>query len=121
MVKFLNQFAKKAKKYSKEHIFYLESLFDVFAEAVQILPPDCFVNPRSKRLNVALFESVFHSTCNDAAANGSLDIIRPTQLDIESIAGDSTWKLFSTQATTDKANVTYRLARASQLIKHLDE
>jgi hypothetical protein len=121
MVKFLNQFAKKAKKYSKEHIVYLEGLFNVFAEAVQILPADCFVNPRSKRLNVALFESVFYSTCNEAAANGSLEIIRPTQLDIESIAGDTDWKSFSTQATTDKANVTYRLARASQLIKHLGE
>jgi len=121
MVKFLNQFAKKAKKYSKEHILYLEGLFDVFAEAVQILPADCFVNPRSKRLNVALFESVFYSTCNDAATNGSLEIIRPTQLDIESLAGDTTWKLFSTQATTDKANVTYRLAQASKLIKHIDE
>lgn len=120
MVKFLNQFAKKAKEYSTEHIIYLEKLFDVFAEAVKILPADCFVNPRSKRLNVALFESVFYSTCNDAALSGSLEIIRPTQLDIESIAGDTAWKLFSTQATTDKANVAYRLARASQLIKHLD-
>jgi len=120
MVKFLNQFAKKAKKYSIEHINYLEKLFDVFAEAVKILPADCFVNPRSKRLNVALFESVFYSTCNDAALSGSLEIIHPTQLDIESIAGDTAWKLFSTQATTDKANVACRLARASQLIKHLD-
>lgn len=120
MVKFLNQFAKKAKEYSTEHIIYLQKLFDMFAEAAMNLPADCFVNPRSKRLNVALFESVFYATCNDAALSGSLEIIRPTQLDIELIAGDTAWKMFSTQATTDKANVAYRLARATQLIKHLD-
>lgn len=116
MVKFLNQFAKKAKKYSKEQIDYLEDLFDVFSEAVQPLPADSFVNPRSRRLNVALFESVFYSTCNHAAARGSLDIIRPTKQYIDSIAGDTLWRLASTEATTDKVNVTSRLARSSQLI-----
>lgn len=117
MVKFLNQFAKKAKKYSRENIQYLESLFDSFGTGVASLEADIFINPRSKRLNVALFESVFYASCKSAARNRSIDIIQPTISDIQAVANDEEWKQASTDATTDKSNVCKRMARACNLIE----
>ena len=117
MVKFLNQFAKKAKRYSKENIEYLENLFDAFGNSVASLQADIFINPRSKRLNVALFESVFYASCKSAARNVSTDIILPTMSDIQEVANDKVWKQASMEATTDKANVDTRMARARHLIE----
>jgi hypothetical protein len=117
MVKFLNQFAKKAKKYSGENIEYLASLFDAFGTGIGSLRADIFINPRTKRLNVALFESVFYASCNSAARSGSTDIIQPTMSYIQAVANDEVWKQASIEATTDKANVTTRMARACDLIE----
>jgi hypothetical protein len=117
MVKFLNQFAKKAKKYSGENIEYLASLFDAFGTGIGSLQADIFINPRTKRLNVALFESVFYASCNSAAKNGSTDIIQPTMSYVQAVANDEVWKQASIEATTDKANVTTRMARACDLIE----
>ena len=117
MVKFLNQFAKKAKMYSRENIEYLVKLFETFGACVGSLPADTFINPRSKRLNVALFESVFYASCQSVARNGSTDIIKPTMSYIQVVANDDAWKEASTEATTDKANVTTRMERACDLIE----
>jgi uncharacterized protein with ParB-like and HNH nuclease domain len=117
MVKFLNQFAKKAKSYSSEDIEYLERLFDAFGTGVASLKADIFINPRSKRLNVALFESIFYATCKNTAKNGLTEIILPTLSDIQAVANDEKWKQASTEATTDKANVTARMARACVVIE----
>lgn len=117
MVKFLNQFAKKAKKYSKENIEYLEKLFDEFGAVVEKLPGDIFVNPRSKRLNVALFESIFYATCKSAATAKSLNIIPPSLESIQAVVNDEQWKQASVEATTDKANVNTRMERAFQVIE----
>jgi hypothetical protein len=117
MVKFLNQFAKKAKSYSRENIEYLERLFDAFGTGVASLQADIFINPRSRRLNVALFESVFYASCKSAARNGSTEIIQPTMSDIQAVASDEVWKQASTEATTDKSNVATRMARACDLIE----
>jgi hypothetical protein len=84
---------------------------------VSSLQADIFINPRSKRLNVALFESVFYASCKSAATNGSTDIIQPTMNFIQAVANDEVWKQASTEATTDKVNVTTRMARACNLIE----
>jgi hypothetical protein len=117
MVRFLNQFAKKAKGYSIDSIEYLERLFDAFGSGVASLHADIFINPRSKKFNVALFESVFYATCRSAAKNGSTDIIQPTMSNIQAITNDKEWKQASVEATTDKANVTARMARACDVIE----
>lgn len=118
MVKFLNQFSKKCRQHSPEDNAYLESLFDKFVDITAGLDPTVFVNPRSRRLNVALFESVFYACCSTAVRNKVLDVIEPTADTIKGILADDIWVQASTEATTDTSNVRKRLSRAEELLNH---
>ncbi|MGE3424740.1 MAG: DUF262 domain-containing protein [Dehalococcoidia bacterium] len=117
MVKFLNHFSKKCRKHTPEHNKYLESLFAEFACACDALEESAFINPNSRRLNVALYESVFYACCYEAASASSLEIQRPTAVYIGSILADDEWRNASLEATTDKANVRTRLTRAAEVLR----
>ncbi len=68
MVRFLNQFSKDSEKNSETQNAYLEKLFGSFLAACSGLSEDAFINLRSKRFNIALFEAVFTATCKHAFA-----------------------------------------------------
>lgn len=116
MVKFLNQFSRRSKKNSKEDNKYLQMLFRGFLDSISALPSDVFISPTSRRLNVALFESVFVATCQSAAASRDQNILVATEQQIRSLREDSRWDQAASKATTDKANVDIRIQRAKMLV-----
>jgi hypothetical protein len=59
MVKFLNQFSRRARGYDERRNKYLYELLKSFFDACEDLPRDAFLNKKNKRFNVALYEAAF--------------------------------------------------------------
>ena len=62
MSKFLNIFAKRARKWSAKQIETQEALFSAFFKATRALAADAF-SAQSGRFNIATFEAVFAASC----------------------------------------------------------
>src|SRR5882762_876970 len=63
MVSFLNKFSRKSRMYGEKKNKYLYDLLVSFFDACATLPEDAFLNKRSKRFNVALYEAAFAAAC----------------------------------------------------------
>jgi uncharacterized protein with ParB-like and HNH nuclease domain len=116
MVKFLNQFSRKARAHTSEQNRFLAELLNSFLEACSSLPEDAFLNKRSGRFNVALFEAAFVAACKvpfreKRKLNAKLEIARLTELE-----GDQEFLEALLEGTTQTKNVKARLDRASQIL-----
>ncbi|AJX32397.1 DUF262 domain-containing protein [Burkholderia oklahomensis] len=116
MVKFLNQFSRKAKFKSADDNKYLLNLFDGFLRACANLPGDAFMNKKNGRFNVALYESVFAGACEEA-----LHERRDIKRDIDAgklieLEGDGEFAGALQKSTTDAKNVKKRLERAKAIV-----
>ncbi|OAI25212.1 hypothetical protein A1351_16820 [Methylosinus sp. R-45379] len=119
MVRFLNKFSRDSAKNSSDENGYLEELFCSFLNACVDLPQDAFINLRSNRFNIALFEAVFTATCADAYADRRLLGGRVSPAELSALIGDSEFGRASLEGTTKKLNVDVRLKRASELLSKL--
>lgn len=119
MVKFLNQFSKDCAKNDPDKNKYLEDLLLSFLESCDDLPTDIFINLRSNRFNIALFEAVFTATCKDAFASRRLLSGKVSLEEIKKLIADTEFSQSSIEGTTNKANVDTRLNRAQALISSL--
>lgn len=116
MVKFLNQFSKKCATNSEEQNVYLQNLFVSFLNSCSDLPDDAFVNKRTNRFNIALYEAVFAAACEVAfgerrTLDGKLDIARLQELEADKEFSDA-----ALEGTTRTTNVEKRLNRGRAII-----
>jgi len=116
MVKFLNQFSRKVQKHTTDQNQYLSLLFGSFLTACADLPEDAFLNKKSKRFNVALFEAAFAAVSREAFAakrplNGRIpgDQLRRLESDYEFLGA-------MVEGTTQTRNVNNRLERARVIL-----
>ena len=116
MVKFLNQFSERCKKLNREKNEYLRKLFSSFLEACSDLPEDVFINKKTNRFNVALYEATFAAVNKKAFVEkrpiqGTLDPAR-----IRTLENDSAFVESSQKGTTRTVNVETRLQRARAIL-----
>lgn len=112
MVKFLNQFSRKARGHSAEQNKYLTDLMKSFLDACTNLPGNAFLNRKNSRFNVALYEATFVAACKTPfAENRMLNAkINPDRLvELES---DKEFLDAMIEGTTQSKNVKTRLDRA---------
>lgn len=112
MAKFLNAFSKEMMHAPEETVQYFESLFQSFLKHTSSLDPDSFINIKSNKFNVSLFEAVFAATCK-----GPYSRRKPVESDvdqskIQELLNDPQFAEASSARTTNSANVRIRLDRA---------
>ena len=117
MLRFLNKFSRQCERNSEEKNAYLENLFNSFLRSCRELPQDAFINKKSKRFNIALFEAVYTAACRDAFAERQIlsKIIEP--LSVHALENDPEFIEAAMEGTTRTSNVQKRLACAIALIR----
>jgi hypothetical protein len=116
MVKFLNQFSRKARAHNKEQNSYLASLLNSFLEACANLPMNAFLNKRNGRFNVALFESAFVAACREPFAEKRLLNDKVLSERLTQLENDNDFLKAMVEGTTQTKNVRTRLTRASLVL-----
>ncbi|CAK0750926.1 DUF262 domain-containing protein [uncultured Gammaproteobacteria bacterium] len=121
MIRFLNKFSNdwqtnSDKTKTKEMQGYLERLFGSFLSACQQLPKDVFLNKRTQRFNVALYEAVFYASCIAAFSQNQELVSKIDPQSVAALAGDSEFVEAASKSTTSTLNVKIRLQRAKDLI-----
>jgi uncharacterized protein with ParB-like and HNH nuclease domain len=116
MVKFLNQFSRKARSQNTEQNDFLAGLMTSFLNACSDLPENAFLNKKNGRFNVALFEAAFVAACKAPISekrmlNGKLQIDRLAELERDPRFIDA-----MREGTTQTKNVKARLNCASQVL-----
>jgi len=115
MVRFLNVFSRKAKQLKDEKIEELKSIFQSFLDAADGLPENSF-RTSSGRFTVTVFESVFCALCKPAISGSRIQGVIAAQ-SIVDLRADKEFVDASASRTSDTANVTKRIERATALIK----
>ncbi len=116
MVKFLNQFSKKARKFSANEIGYLERLLFSFLGACEDLPAIAFLNKKSGRFNVALFEAVFAAACAKPMQERRDLATKVAPESLAALESDRDFLGAMIEGTTQTRNVKARLDRASRIL-----
>lgn len=116
MVKFLNQFSRKARGHTTEQNNYLAELMVSFLDACSGLPENAFLNKKSGRFNVALYEAAFVAACKTPFAekrilNGTITLDQLNALESNKEFTDA-----MLEGTTQTKNVKSRLNSASQVL-----
>lgn len=119
MVKFLNNFSKKCATHTSEQNDYLSALFSSFLDACAGLAEGAFINRKTNRFNIALFEAVFTAACKSALAEHrkAEGVLQATKL--QSLANDAVFLEATKEGTTRTSNVETRLGRAREFIDAL--
>ena len=117
MVRFLNQFSKKAQTHDQERNLYLRELFCSFLDSTNHLTERTFLMPDSTRFNIALFEAVFVATCSVPFQSRELvqGYLHPESID--ELRANSDFLQAARVATTQTTNVKRRLQLASEIIE----
>lgn len=115
LVKFLNQFSRKCQTHSNEQNKYLVQFFESFLTASAHLPEDAFINKKTARFNMALFEAVFTAVATLPFQNRQF-ITDAVGLDrISTLEIDKDFLSASLEGTTGTKNVQTRLRRARKI------
>ena len=117
MVRFLNQFSKKAQTHDQKRNSYLRELFCSFLESTSHLTERTFLMPDSTRFNIALFEAVFVATCSVPFESRELVQGYLCSESIDELRANSDFLQAARVATTQTANVKRRLQLASEIIE----
>lgn len=115
MVKFLNQFSRKARGQTPVQNKYLADLMMSFLDACSDLPEDAFIR-KNKRFNVALFEAVFVAVCKKPFAENRLPTTKVGVAGLTTLEGDPVFLGAMIEGTTQTKNVKLRLQRANQIL-----
>ena len=116
MVKFLNNFSRKAQSLTSDQILRIRESFEWFLSSARDIDPTAF-QTRQGKFSVLLFEAVFAAACT-LNANGK-DVILSTD-SVERIRSDQTFQSHAQQRTTDTSNVTGRRQRALEVLAETD-
>jgi hypothetical protein len=113
MTKFLNEFSRRMKSRSDEHITYLQQLFETFLTACSDLPAKSFHGSQG-RFNISIFESVFTAVCDGPFKNQVLveHKVRPEL--ITALKHDQQFMEAAQKASAMSTNVATRLRIARE-------
>jgi uncharacterized protein with ParB-like and HNH nuclease domain len=114
MLKFLNNFSDKSKKFTPEKVVYLENLFDSFMKQCANLPAKAFWSRSG--FSISLYESVFTAVCKEAYSQNNLSVPQIIPERIEELKNDPEFINASQYKTTEKTNVEKKLRRAREII-----
>lgn len=115
MVRFLNNFSEKARKYDKTKVQYLESVFHAFLQKTSALPPEMF-QLQAGRFSASMYEAVFAAACKDAIRNNDYQV---RDIDVSKLAilkTDADFQKASRYRTAAKENVATRLRKAREIL-----
>lgn len=112
LVKFLNQFSRKCQSPLSDQNEYLSKLFISFLAAAAHLSHDAFINKKSARFNMALFEAVFNAVATLPFKNRQLITDKIAADKILALESDADFLAASERGTTGTKNVQIRLKRA---------
>ena len=113
MAGFLNRFSSQCRNISDERLRELKELFEKFVDSCSLLPARAFYGKVSGKFNILLFEAVFAAQAR-ALHDGTGTQLEPARP--ESLKEDKAFVEATQKSTTDKANVSLRLARAQELV-----
>ncbi len=115
MIRFLNLFSEKSKRFPREQTEYYESLFGAFLDKCEKLRNQAFT-ARLGRFSTSIYEAIFTAACEKAFAKHGLevDVIDPAKLDV--LKSDGQFLDASTSQTTSRKNVDIRLRRAREIL-----
>ena len=117
MVRFLNEFSRKCRKLNKEQIKYLFDLHAAFARNCAELPSVAFLNKRSGRFNVALYEATFAAVCERALEGSDLGVLPVISNDaLNALDADVEFQGALLEGTTQTKNVKLRIHRAKAIL-----
>lgn len=116
MVKFLNQFSRKARGHNTEQNGYLAKLIASFLEACSDLPENAFFNKKSGRFNVALFEAAFVAACKTPFAEKRILNKKIAHDRLIALEANKEFLDAMVEGTTQTKNVRARLNSASQVL-----
>ncbi len=117
MVKFLNQFSKKAQAHDDKRNAYLKKLFASFLRSANELPKDAFLAQDSARFNIALFEAVFVAACTHPFQDRALVEGLLCAESITGLRSNAEFVQAARVGTTQTTNVRKRLQIASEIVR----
>lgn len=112
MVKFLNNFSRRAQSFTSDRISDIREAFEWFLSASAEIDPSA-LEAQSGRFSVPLFEAVFSAACS-LRASGREPMI--TTEAIEQIKADEEFQGYIRQRTTHVENVLGRRRRAQEIL-----
>ena len=116
MTKFLNSFSKRSRANTPQQNHYLDGLLNQFLMMAGGLPPKAFVNERSNRFNIALFESAFYAACRPGFENGTTDVVPFDIEKLNRLRADARFSAAAQEGTSKTENVSTRLSRAREIL-----
>lgn len=112
MVKFLNNFSRRAQSFTPDKIADIREMFEWFLSASANTDPSA-LETQSGRFSVPLFEAVFSAACSLRASGRELVI---TTEAVEEIKADEEFQGYIRQRTTHVENVQGRRRRAQEIL-----
>ena len=112
MVKFLNEFSRKCKGHSDEQNEFLSSLLDSFINACSTLPDNGFLNKKTGRFNVALYEAAFAAVCAKPFLEKRTILEKVPTEQLAQLETDQSFINATLEGTTQTKNVKSRLDSA---------
>jgi hypothetical protein len=113
MVKFLNNFSRRAQSFKSDKIADIKDIFEWFLSASAETDPSV-LETQSRRFSVPLFEAVFSAACSLRASGLEPTI---TTEAIEDIKADEEFQSYIRQRTTHVENVLGRRRRAQEILE----
>lgn len=111
MIRFLNAFSEKTKKFSSEEIKYYESLFYSFLDHCSALPNQAFTSQLG-RFSTSMYDAIFTAACEGAYSTHDTDVKSIDPALLATLKADPEFLQASQYQTTSKENVELRLQRA---------
>ena len=115
MVKFLNDFSQKTKKFDNEYIDYIEHLFNSFIEACSTLGDKAFF--RNSRFSKTLFESVFVAAATPSFVDQKIITSKIEPTSFEYLRNDEEFVSYLQSGSSSRDNITGRIKRAKEVLK----
>lgn len=119
MTRFLNTFSNFAKRnMTNEEIDKLVHIFKSFVTATSSLNSNMFHSPTAQRFSIALFEAAFVGWCTDAwkSSDKNPSVPSPSQIDLDTLTSNPTFRGHLQEGTTKKKNVEERLKIAREVL-----
>jgi uncharacterized protein with ParB-like and HNH nuclease domain len=117
LAKFLNQFSRKCESHSADQNSYLKDLFNAFLQACAGLPEDAFLNKKTGKFNIALYEATFTVSCEEPFRKREAVVSLISAVKLQELEEDPGFSRASLEGTTRKANVKKRIDRARAILR----
>jgi uncharacterized protein with ParB-like and HNH nuclease domain len=115
MVRFLNNFSKKAKEFDSEYVTYLERLFQTFLQKCAHLSENIF-DLQTGRFSTSTYEAIFAAACLTAHQKRDFKVKSIDEKKIIELKSDEGFMKASRYRTAASENVIMRIKKASEYL-----